>query len=75
MTKRVQKSRATKFLDQYPEIRQEVRKSKAFQQYRGTVPSMVIDRVRYYFPEGDIQKDEDDLILDYAVRVGLVSLT
>jgi len=66
-------SRATRFLARRPALRGQVLSAPLYQAWKARLPPVVIDGIPFYFPEGDIQKEEDDLILDFAIREGLVT--
>ena len=67
-------SRATQFLNEHPEIRKQVRKNSEFRRLKEILPNVFIDGVKIYISEGDIQKEEDDLIIDFAIKQNLISV-
>ena len=54
-------SRAARYLATRPELRERVLASPEFQRRKAALRPVEIDGIPYYFPEGDIQKEEDDL--------------
>ena len=38
------------------------------------MPNILIDGKKIYISEGDIQKEEDDLIIDFAIKKNLISV-
>jgi len=76
MTEEHQKSRATRYLDQHPELRQTVLQSPAFQQRLAALEekSLILDGEKLYFPWGDTPKGLDDLIFDEGVAMGVIDL-
>jgi hypothetical protein len=74
MTKERDISRATQFLNDHPEIRQRVRETDEFRMWNENLPNVLIDGTKIYISEGDIQKEEDDLIIDFAIKKNLISV-
>jgi hypothetical protein len=68
-------SRAAQFLKRRPEIRQEVTAREDFQRWRSGFRTVVVDGVQYYVMGGDMLRDEDELILEWARRSGIVTAT
>ena len=66
-------SRATRYLAKHPELRARVESDDEFQAWRGRLLPVVIDGIPFFFPEGDIQKEEADLIVDFAIRKGMLA--
>ncbi len=66
-------SRATQFLNRHPGLRERVAQEDEFRRLIEALPTVTIDGVDLYFPEGDIQKERDDVIVDYALAKGIVS--
>lgn len=75
------KTFATRFLDQHPDIRSAVTGSPGFASWKGQFPEMNIDGISYYLsggkahpnPGADQLKEEDELILQWARMNKLVS--
>jgi hypothetical protein len=76
MAEEHQKSRATRYLDQHPELRQTVLESPAFQQRLAALESksLILDDEKLYFPWGDTPQGLDDLIFDEGVAMGVIEL-
>jgi hypothetical protein len=64
---------AARFLQRRPELRAKVLASSDFQAWRSQFKTVVVDGVTYYVVGGDMLKDEDELILEWARRSGMVS--
>jgi hypothetical protein len=67
------RSNAELFLERRPDVRLRVEGDAEYTRWRDAVPRLMIEGVAQFFPEGDIQKEEDDLIVEFAIRKGLVS--
>lgn len=76
MSEEHQKSRATRYLDQHPELRQKVLESPACKQRLAELESksLTLDGEKLYFPWGDTPKGLDDLIFDEGVEMGVIDL-
>ena len=74
MTQERDISRTSQFLNDHPEIRQRVRENDEFRIWNETLPNILIDGKKIYISEGDIQKEEDDLIIDFAIKKNLISV-
>jgi hypothetical protein len=76
MSEEHQKSRATRYLDQHPELRQTVLESPTFKQRLAELESksLILDGEKLYFPWGDTPKGLDDLIFDEGVEMGVIDL-
>jgi hypothetical protein len=59
-------------LDQYPRIRKAVSESIDFIVWRDSLPSVVVDDERLYIRGGDMLKDEDQLIFEWARKHDLL---
>jgi hypothetical protein len=73
---------ATRFLRAHPEVRERIAASDKFRSYRagleresdtGKTKTVVIDGNQFFVVGGDMLKDEDELMLDWARTNGLVS--
>lgn len=62
-----------RLLDQHPDIRSNVFSSADFQNWMASLPTVVVDDVKYYIRGGDMLKDEDQIVLEWARKVGLPS--
>jgi hypothetical protein len=60
-------------LDQRPDVREAVLRSSEFQAWQRSLPSVVVDDVQYFIRGGDMLKDEDQVIVEWARRHGLLS--
>lgn len=58
-------------LDQHPDVRARVLASPEFQAWKASLPSVVVDEVRYYIRGGDILRDLDQVVFEWAHRSGL----
>jgi hypothetical protein len=63
----------TRVLDYHPRVRETVAASPDFTRWRDTVPTVIIDGENLYLPEGDVPRDEDQLIYQWARRHGMLS--
>jgi len=80
MQKEENESEATRFLNQHPDLREKIRSSSDFQQWRTGFTEREVDGVKYFVARGkpmeiggDHLMDEDELMLEYAGRTGLIS--
>ncbi|MGH8907664.1 MAG: hypothetical protein ACRD0K_14355 [Egibacteraceae bacterium] len=64
---------AARFLKNRPDIRNQVVNSQAFQGWRSGLGTVEVDGVKYYVIGGDMLLDEDEIILQWARRSGIVS--
>lgn len=60
-------------LDRYPRIRKAVSESMDFIVWRDRLPSVIVDDERFYIRGGDMLKDEDQIIFEWARKHGLLS--
>lgn len=67
------KSFEARVLDRYPRIRKAVSESTEFTTWRDSLPSVVIDDERFYIRGGDMLKDEDQIVFEWARKHGLLS--
>jgi len=75
------KTFATRFLDQHPEIRNTVKGSPDFSSWKGQFPEITIDGILFYLsggpahpnPGADQLQEEDELILQWARMIKLIS--
>jgi hypothetical protein len=63
---------AARFLRQAPGIRDRVLASHEFTEWLKPSKSVVIDGNKFYIVGGDMLKDEDEMILNWARKQGLV---
>jgi hypothetical protein len=59
-------------LEGRPQVREAVLESEDFRVWKDQLPSVVVDGARYYIRGGDMLKDEDQLIFEWALRKGLL---
>jgi hypothetical protein len=59
-------------LDRYPGVRAAVSQSQDFQAWKATLPTVVVDDVMFYIRGGDMLKDEDQVIFEWAYNTGLL---
>ena len=62
----------SRILDQHPGVREAVAGSEEFQRWKDQLPSLVVDGVSYRIRGGDLLKDEDQLIFEWALQNGLL---
>ena len=62
------KSSEAYVLDRYPRIRKVVSESIDFIVWRDSLPSVVVDNERFYIRGGDMLRDEDQIIFEWARR-------
>lgn len=60
-------------LDRRPEVRDEVVKSEAFQNWKRQMRTVDIAGTRFYVRGGDMLQDENQVALDWAYQRGLLS--
>ncbi len=61
------------FLDGHSDVRKKVTRSKGFREWKKQLPTIVVDDVKYYIRGGDMLKDEDQIIYEWARRSGLIN--
>lgn len=59
-------------LDRSPQIREAVSASKDFIAWRDSLSSVIVDNERLYIRGGDMLKDEDQIIFEWARKHGLL---
>jgi hypothetical protein len=59
-------------LDRYPGVRASVSQSQDFQAWKATLPTVLIDDVMFFIRGGDMLKDEDQVIFEWAHDNGLL---
>jgi hypothetical protein len=59
-------------LDRYPGVRAAVSQSQDFQAWKAALPTLVVDDVTFYIRGGDMLKDEDQVIFEWAYNNGLL---
>lgn len=62
-------------LDRYPEVRESVLAAARYQQWRSALPVVTIDGETLYVRGGDILRDEDQIIFEWARREGVLTET
>ena len=67
------KSFAARFFKRRPDLRQKIRDSPVFQMWRDQFPRVVVDNIEYFVMGGDMLKDEDELMLEWARRENMVT--
>ena len=60
-------------LDRNPDVRTAVMDSENFQTWKDQLQSVVVDSVTYYIRGGDMLKDLDQIIFEWARQSGLLS--
>jgi hypothetical protein len=55
-------------LDSNPEVRAAVSESEKFRAWKENLPTVDVDEVKYYVRGGDMLKDEDQIMLEWARR-------
>ena len=60
-------------LDSYPEIRERISNSREFAAWRDDLPALEIDDEKLYIRGGDMLRDEDQIMFEWARRHGLLS--
>jgi len=73
MTADQEPSAERRVLDHYPAVRDAVLASPAFVEWRSGLPTIEIDGARLYVRGGDMLRDEDQVIFEWARRNGLLS--
>jgi hypothetical protein len=61
-----------RILDQHPEMREDLSKSEEFLAWRNSLPSVVIDEEKLYIRGGDMLKDEDQIMFEWARKHGVL---
>jgi hypothetical protein len=59
-------------LEDHPEVRNTVLASEEFIAWRNRLPSVVVDGVKYYIRGGDMLKDEDQIVVEWARKTRLL---
>lgn len=59
-------------LDRNPGVREAVLASEDFQAWKDTLPTVIVDGIKFYIRGGDMLKDEDQVIFEWAYRSGLL---
>jgi hypothetical protein len=72
MSDKDDKSWESRILERDPGVREAVLASNDFHAWKDLLPSVFVDDVRYYIRGGDMLRDEDQLIFEWAVRTGLL---
>jgi len=62
-----------RLLNRYPEVRDAVLASPAFLEWRSGLPTVEIDGEKLYVRGGDMLRDEDQVIFEWARRNGMLS--
>jgi len=57
----------------YPEVRNAVLASAEFIAWRERLASVVVDDVKYYIRGGDMLKDEDQIVVEWARKTRLLA--
>jgi hypothetical protein len=73
MTNESEKTFESKILDRHEEVRREVVSSDEFHSWKEDLPTVVVDDVTYYIRGGDMLKDEDQVVFEWARRTGLLT--
>jgi len=68
MTDRGERTYEAQILDNNPEVRTAVSESEEFRAWKEELPTVDVDQVTYYVRGGDMLKDEDQIMLEWARR-------
>jgi hypothetical protein len=60
-------------LDAHPSIRARVKQSSLFRRWRSSLPLVEVDGEQLYIRDGDMLKDDDQLIFEWASTHHLLS--
>ncbi len=60
-------------LNHYPQVRDSVVKAPDFHTWKDGLPAVTIDETTFYVRGGDMLKDEDQVIFEWARQNGLLS--
>jgi hypothetical protein len=63
-----------RILDRHPEVRKRAMGSGAYLRWRDSLPAVVVDGVRYFIRGGDMLKDDDQVLVEWAHKTGLLPL-
>ena len=63
----------SRILDQSEGIRERILAIEAFHEWKSQFSQVNIDDMSFYIQEGDILRDEDQLIFEWALKNGLLS--
>lgn len=63
-----EKTVESRILEQNPQIREKISQSPEFQEWRKSLPTFEIDGEEFYVRGGDMPKDEDQILLEWARR-------
>jgi hypothetical protein len=61
------------YLKGHTDVRKKVTGSKGFREWKKQLPTIVVDGVKYYIRGGDMLKDEDQIIVEWARKSGLIT--
>lgn len=67
------KTYESRMLDKFEGIREQVLETEAFHKWKSQFPQVNIDDVNFYVQGGDMLRDEDQLIFEWAFTNGLLS--
>jgi hypothetical protein len=73
MAERQEKTFESLLLVNYPEVRNAVLASAEFIAWRERLASVVVDDVKYYIRGGDMLKDEDQIVVEWARKTRLLA--
>jgi hypothetical protein len=72
MSEESEKTFESRVLDRNPGVRTAVLATKEFHDWKDMLPSVIIDDIKFYVRGGDMLKDEDQVIFEWAHRSGLL---
>jgi hypothetical protein len=64
---------AARFLAQHADLRERIQKDEAFRTWLGRFKTVSVDEETYFIVGGDMLRDEDELVLEWARRHRLVT--
>jgi hypothetical protein len=68
MAEQDERTYEAQILDNNPRVRAAVSESGEFRAWKQNLPTVDVDEVTYYVRGGDMLKDEDQIILEWARR-------
>lgn len=63
----------TRVLNRYPDIRERVARSAEFAAWRQGLKALVVDGETFYIRGGDMLRDDDQVIFEWARKNGLLT--
>lgn len=72
MSEQSEQTFETQFLNKHPSLREVVIEDENFRSWRDKLATVIVDDVKYYIRGGDMLRDEEQIIFEWAHRAGLI---